>query len=42
MRGLENIKMPYRQNWIFYKQFCYRNGLAEGNYKNFYKFLNQK
>lgn len=25
--------------WKLYYLFCYRNGLAEGNYKNFKKFM---
>ena len=28
-----------QEKWISYKLFCYRNGLAEGQYKNFKYFM---
>ena len=26
-------------NWLMYKQYCWRNGLAEGQFKNLKKFI---
>lgn len=26
-------------NWLMYKQYCWRNGLSEGQYKNFKLYM---
>lgn len=31
--------MVNNQLWRMYKLYCYKNGLAEGNYKVFRKFI---
>lgn len=39
---LNKIKYPYRMNWRNYKLFCYRNGLAEGDYNNLKKYIERR
>ncbi|MEG1009915.1 MAG: hypothetical protein RSF67_08940 [Clostridia bacterium] len=29
----------YSYNWYLYKLYCYRNGLTEGQFKNFKKYM---
>ena len=33
LQGIKDI------NWLMYKQYCWRNGLSEGQYKNLKTFL---
>ena len=33
LQGINDI------NWLMYKQYCWRNGLSEGQYKNLKTFI---
>ena len=35
----ELLTMNNNQLWRKYRLYCYKNGLADGNYKNFREFM---
>lgn len=36
LQGINDI------NWLMYKQYCWRNGLAEGQFKNLKTFIEER
>lgn len=36
---ITKVSYPQRINWINYKNYCYRNGLCEGNFNNLKLFM---
>ena len=44
MEEIFNIKpkLKYKYHWRMYRLYCHLNGLTEGNYKNFKKWVEGK
>lgn len=39
---LIKVKTLQGINWLNYRYYCERNGLADGNFKNFKKYMNER
>nr|DAU33662.1 MAG TPA: hypothetical protein [Caudoviricetes sp.] len=42
MEEIFKPKVNYEYQWRMYRLYCHKNGLAEGNYNNFKKWIEGK